>query len=474
MENSIKKSVRVRFAPSPTGDLHIGSLRTALFNWLFAKHYKGTFLIRVEDTDRARSTKEYEQSIIQSLEWTGIVSDEPIVYQFDQLSLHKSIVDRLIKEGKAYKCFCPEKELQSKKEKVILQQETYQYDKSCRMLPQDQQQEDQPYVVRFQVDLDQEIFTFTDAIKGEISVPTAQIDDFIILRSDQTVTYNLAVVQDDFDMNITHVIRGEDHLINTVKQILLYQALGYPIPVFAHIPLILGRSGQKLSKRDAITSVESYKKQGYLAEALCNYLVRLGWSYEDKEMFTQQEMIDLFSLEGVHKSGAKFDNDKLLWMNSVYLKEKSIDELMGLMQHNLLLDLQKQTSLWSEIVRASWIALYLARVDTLYDLYEKVVQAYALPMRYDWDALKQIIAKDVIVVLQLLQQEFESVEFDKQQLLSLTKDFCKTHEYKMADIARLLRFALLGTISGPSVFDMMVLYGKSEVQLRISHVISLM
>ena len=473
MKNDKINNVRVRFAPSPTGHLHIGSLRTALFNWLFARHHKGTFLVRVEDTDRQRSTKEFEESIMQSLEWTGLVADEPVVYQYDRLDIHIKAIDRLVQEGKAYKCFCPEKELAQKKEKAVFLQNTYQYDKTCRILPQDQTSKDQPYVVRFKADVADDTFVFHDAVKGGVLIPSVQIDDFIILRSNQTATYNLAVVQDDHDMNITHVIRGEDHLINTVKQILLYRALGYQEPVFAHIPLILGSSGQKLSKRDAITSVVMYKEQGYLADALCNYLVRLGWSHQDQEIFTKDQMVELFSLGHVHKSGAKFDTEKLNWMNGVYIKEKTVSELFDLFKQNLLEDIVAQTPEWTDKVRESWVLLYQDRVDTIKELYDKIVQAYSLPVTYDWDALNKIIAKESIVILQLLQQEFEGVVFEKEKVLALVKAFCKAYDYKMSKVSQLLRFALLGKVSGPSVFDMMVLFGKQEVHRRISHVIAL-
>lgn len=474
MNDKKSGSVRVRFAPSPTGHLHIGSLRAALFNWLFAKHHNGKFLVRVEDTDRARSTKEFEDSIVQSLQWTGITSDEPIVYQYARLDIHKKMIDQLVAQGKAYKCYCPQEELQSKKDQALSRQETYQYDKSCRILSRDKDSDDQSYVVRFQVDTEQEFFEFQDLVRGTVSIPTVQIDDFIILRSDGTVTYNFAVVQDDHDMNITHIIRGEDHLINTVKQILLHRALGYQLPTFAHIPLVLGSAGQKLSKRDAVTSVVAYKDEGYLAEALCNYLVRLGWSHGDQELFSKDEMIKFFSLDHVHSSGAKFDKDKLNWMNGVYIKDLAPEKIIEILQQDMNLNLAAVTVDWADEQRVSWIQLYQDRVATLKELYDHIVLAYSLPVSYDWDGLKKIVAKDGIVILQLLQQEFENVEFDKKMLLTLTKAFCKTHEYKIAHIAQLLRFALLGVVSGPSVFDMMVLFGKKEVRRRISHVLSVL
>lgn len=474
MKDLKQKSVRVRFAPSPTGYLHIGSLRTALFNWLFAQRYKGSFLLRIEDTDRARSTKEFEESILKSLAWTGIIPDESIVYQFEHLGLHKKVVELLLQENKAYKCFCSEEYLQEKKDKALSKQQTYQYDKTCRVLDSSSYDENRPYVVRFKINIPTDTFTFHDEIKGDVTVPFEQIDDFVILRSDDTVTYNFAVVQDDHDMKITHIIRGEDHLLNTVKQILLYQALGYDVPLFAHIPLILGDRGQKLSKRDAITSVVEYQKEGYLADALCNYLVRLGWSHGDQEIFTAQEMYDFFSLEGVHTSGAKFDLEKLRWMNAQYIKKHTPKELVELMQKNLVQNIVNRTPLWQEADLLSWIKLFQDRVYTLQELFDELMRAYLLPTSYDWDNLRKIIAKDSIVILQLLQQEFENVEFAKEPLSELLKEFCKSHEYKMANIAQLLRFALIGSTSGASVFDMMVLFGKREVRHRMSHVISLL
>lgn len=474
MKQGTDSSVRVRFAPSPTGALHIGSLRAALFNWLFARHHKGLFLVRIEDTDRQRSTKEYEESILKSLEWTGITSDEPIIYQYGRLSIHKKIVDKLLKEGKAYKCFCSQDVLQQKKEKAIDKQQTYQYDKKCRVVEDNSQDSKKPFVIRFKVDIQNDTFTLHDQVRGEVTIPSEQIDDFIILRSDDTVTYNLAVVQDDHDMNISHVIRGEDHLLNTAKQMLLYQALGYQAPVFAHIPLILGDRGQKLSKRDAATSVIDYQKDGYIAEALCNYLVRLGWAHGDQELFTQKELVKLFTLEAVHKSGAKFDIEKLRWMNAQYIKQATPEQLIDLCRDSLGLDLVLATGDWNDQQRVAWIKLYQDRVHTLKELYDFIGGAYVLPTSYDKESLRKIIEKDSIVILQLLQQEFEHVEFNQELLTSLIKAFCKTHEYKMAQIAQLLRFALLGTVSGPSVFDMMMLFGKKEVQRRMSHVISML
>lgn len=381
-------------------------------------------------------------------------------------------MEQIEREGKAYRCYCTEEELQKKRERAVARQDTYQYDRTCRNLAVDAEKTGKPYVVRFKVQIDTPEFIFQDYIKGQVSIPSEQIDDFVLLRSDGTVTYNFAVVVDDHAMSITQIIRGEEHLFNTPKQILLYQSLGYDVPLFAHIPLILGPSGQKLSKRDGATSVVEYKKEGYLASALCNYLVRLGWAHGDQELFTQEEMIKYFTLENIHASGAKFDIEKLKWLNGCYIKKLTVDQILHHFVVDVEHDLVAATPDWTTQQRAAWIKLYQDRVSTLRELYDYVLRAYFLPVSYDWDSLRKLIAKDALIILQLLQQELMHLEFEKNKLNETIKAFCKSHDYKVADIAQLLRFALLGTISGPSVFDMMVLLGVQEVQKRISVVIS--
>ena len=273
---------------------------------------------------------------------------------------------------------------------------------------------------------------------------------------------------DDAHMRITHIIRGEEHIVNTPKQILLYQACGYDVPLFAHLPLILGPSGEKLSKRDGATSVVEYKQDGFLAQALCNYLVRLGWAYGDQEIFTMSEMIQHFSLSGVHRSGAQFDMEKLKWVNGQYVKQLTADQIINLFMIDMGKDFVAQTPDWTDAQRVSWITLYQDRVGTLRVLYDLILKAYFLPVSYDWESLHKLIAKDVVIILQLLQQELSNAEFEKTKISAMVKDFCKTHDYKMAEISQLLRFALIGSLSGPSVFDMMVLLGSKEVAKRIS------
>lgn len=472
MKNENNSPVCVRFAPSPTGNLHIGSLRTALFNWLFARHYNGKFLIRIEDTDIERSTKEYEASLMESLDWAGIKSDGPLMHQYQRLELYNKIAHDLVDQGKAYKCFCTQEELQKKRERAEAAQLTYQYDRTCRNLVPSAEHENLPYVIRFKVEIETADFVFEDVIKKEVSIPSEQIDDFVIVRSDATATYNFAVVVDDHEMKITHIIRGEEHLFNTPKQILLYQALTSKAPIFAHIPLILGASGQKLSKRDGATSVVEYKNEGFLPEALCNYLVRLGWSHGDQEIFSQEEMIKYFSLENITASGAKFDIEKLRWLNGCYIKKLSVPQILEILKRDLQKDLEAVTSDWTDQQRAQCINLYQDRVATLKELYDYVLKVYFLPVAYDWENLRKLIAKDAVIILQLLQQEFANLEFEKNKIQEKVKAFCKSNDYKMSDITQLLRFAMIGVLSGPSVFEMMTLLGKQEVQKRISMVIA--
>ncbi|MCX5923526.1 MAG: glutamate--tRNA ligase [Candidatus Dependentiae bacterium] len=471
MKSTNSRPVRVRFAPSPTGNLHIGSLRTALFNWLFARHYNGTFLIRIEDTDVVRSTQEFENSLMQSLAWTGIVADEPMIHQKSRMKIYQDFAQKLLDENKAYKCFCSESDLQKKRESTVERLETYQYDKTCRNISN--QDSSKPYVVRFKVEIVSELFTFADDIKGQVSIPSDQIDDFVLLRTDGTVTYNFANVVDDNEMQISQVIRGEEHLFNTPKQILLYQAFGFEIPDFAHIPLILGPSGQKLSKRDGATSVVEYKKDGYLPQALCNYLVRLGWSHGDQEIFTVSEMIEHFSLKHINHSGAKFDFEKLKWVNSFYIKSLTPAQIEELFIKDLEKNLAKLTPDWTEYQRHGWITLYQDRSSTLKDLYDQVLKSYFLPESYDRQSLDKLIEKDAIIILELLKEELDTLkDFQKHELSDKIKAFCKQNSYKMSEVSQLLRYALIGSISGPSVFDMIVLLGPDDVKKRMSVVIA--
>ena len=319
--------VRVRFAPSPTGHLHIGGARTALFNYLYARHYKGTFILRIEDTDRTRSTEEYIDSIIEGMKWLNLDWDEGPYRQTDRFDIYRSYADKLLKEGKAYYCYCAPEELEQRRKEALAQGKPLKYDGRCRNL--EEPISGRKPAVRFKMQKEGETIV-DDLIKGKIVFENALLDDLIIMRSDGTPTYNFTVVVDDVDMNITHVIRGDDHLNNTPKQIHIYKALGYEVPLFAHLPMILGSDKTRLSKRHGATSVIAYKEMGYLPEALVNYLVRLGWSYGDQEVFTREELIEDFSFDNVGKSAAVFNPEKLLWLNSQYIINSPSEKLAEL------------------------------------------------------------------------------------------------------------------------------------------------
>lgn len=463
-----QSKVRVRFAPSPTGFLHIGGLRTALFNWLFAQHERGAFLVRIEDTDRDRFSKEYEYAIVAALKWAGINADEPFVYQHARQSEHQKMVDELIAQGKAYYCFCTLDELQQKRESAQGEKETYIYDKTCKFIqPTKEDIKHKPYVVRFKVEIDEEFLCFDDLIRGKVSLPTEHIDDFVLARSDGSMTYNFAVVIDDHFMRISHVVRGEDHIVNTGKQILLYQAFGWSIPSFGHVSLILGSNGQKLSKRDAAVGVQDYKDKGFLADALCNYLVRLGWSHGDQEVFTIDEMITYFNVSDVSTHGAIFDYNKLLWLNSVYIKAKPAAELCALVNQNLEINLVARTSLWNQEQREAAINLYKERSQTLRELVQGVMQLYHAPVSFDAESLTQWVTSETAGMMQNLSKDLLSSQFTKENLQATLKMFAKNNDIKFPVIAQPMRIALIGSSHGPGIFEMMELLGKDETVHRL-------
>src|SRR4051794_13788758 len=329
---------RVRFAPSPTGYLHVGGARTALFNWLYAQHAGGTHVLRIEDTDRERSTEEHTRVILDGLTWLGITWDEGPFFQGEYAARHQADAERLLAEGKAYRCFCTREELDAQRARAESQGIGFRYDRRCRTLSrpetEDRIRAGSPSTIRFIMDDDE--IAWEDAVHGRISFQGRDLDDFVILRSDGTAIYNLAVVSDDIEMRITHVIRGDDHISNTPKQIALYRALGHAPPVFAHVPMILGADGKKLSKRHGATAVGDYQNQGIFPSAMRNFLALLGWSPGgDREILPESEMIELFSLEGIQSKPAVFDTTKLEWMNGQYLSMTPAEELVAPVERQL-------------------------------------------------------------------------------------------------------------------------------------------
>src|SRR4030042_1157989 len=322
-------AVRTRFAPSPTGDLHIGGARTALFNWLFARHSQGKFILRIEDTDVARSPQESIQVILDAMTWLGMDWDEGPFLQSQRIPFYQEAAGKLLKEGKAYRCYCTPEELEAKREAALKTGIKPKYDRTC--LNRKPPYPERPFTIRF-LSPDEGSTVVEDLIQGRVEFDNAELDDLILLRSDGLPTYNFSVVVDDATMGITHVIRGNDHLNNTPRQIQIYQALGYPIPQFGHVPMILGPDKKKLSKRHGAQSVMEYKKLGYLPQAVVNYLVRRGWSYGDQEEFAREEVIEKFSLEAVGKSAAAINPGKLDWTNAQYIKRIELDELVQRVQ----------------------------------------------------------------------------------------------------------------------------------------------
>ncbi len=455
------KAVRVRFAPSPTGHLHIGSLRTALFNWLFARHHDGIFLVRIEDTDTERSKPEYTDAIIQALDWMGLAADEQVVYQSARFGEHTKLIDQLIAQGKAYKDYYTQDELFALHKQ---QMGTAEFAKAYRVCRDQPQKQSKPYVVRFKLPFERTQVCFDDAIRGQVCVDVEQLDDFVIARSDGRPMYNFVVVADDIDQGITHVVRGEDHISNTPKQLLLYEALGKQPPIFAHLPLILGKEGQRLSKRDAATATEEYKELGYLPDALLNYLVRLGWAHGDQEIFTRDELIKLFSLGEVGKKGAMFDQEKLDWINAYYIRHTGNENLFDMLcalQPNI------EKGPFNKKQLLDLIELYKERSVTLIELAQAVTSFAHVPHSYDEAACAKWIDKQTAGMLNTLIGLLDVEPFDVEQVKKIIAAYAKEHDKKLGAVAQPIRIALVGGSSSPSVFELLAILGKAVSQARL-------
>lgn len=462
------KKIRVRFAPSPTGNLHIGGLRSALFNWLFARHNNATYLLRIEDTDIERSTSEFKKAILDAFDWVNIHPDEPIVIQSERINEHKKVIQLLLEQGKAYRCFCTQDEIVSRLDKKKDGDLFAHYDRYCLARKYDQSDLQKPHVVRFKMPEDISTILFDDLIRGPVSFDSVQFDDFIIVRTDGWPVYNLVVVIDDVFMGITHVIRGEEHIPNTPKQILLYKACGYPVPQFGHLPMILGPDGSKLSKRDGATSVMDYKSAGYLPDALINYLVRLGWSHGDQEIFSRQELINYFSLDHVGKKGSIFDIEKLDWINSVYIKNSTNQDILEHIVNSVDTAFLEKVVDWSSDTIMSAIALYKDRVKTLKELVDELLLFYEGPSCYDSSDLKTWITPESSLLLReiiILLQSNKSIHSD--DLKNELKKFTKDRGIKLVEIAQPFRIALVGSASGASLFGLLELISVEKIIARL-------
>lgn len=459
--------VRVRFAPSPTGNLHIGGLRTALFNFLFARHHNGTFLIRIEDTDRERSREEYVQSQLASLTWAGITSDEPLVYQSQRTDIYNKVLDDLFARNKIYRCTCTAQDLEERVRAAGVTDNFYKYDEHCRT-KNVQADCGKPFAIRFALPKDQIQVTYKDLIYGDLVFEIAQLDDFIIIRSDGTAMYNFVVIVDDHAMNISHVIRGADHIPNTPKQILLYQACGYDLPQFGHIPLIINASGTPMSKRDGAVDVLNYKADGYISDAFVNYIVRLGWAYGDQEIFSRKELIDCFTLDGVGKKAAVFDVQKLQWLNGVYLKELSGKDLCEHLFTQMGHKADVRYPLWQSWQYQKACDLYKERVKTGKELMHAVDALYRGPALYNEKDYAEWITHDSLQLIATVADALDNlVEWTAEEISQVIKALSKEHDLKLVAIAQPLRIALLGCTASPGVFDIVALLGKTETLLRI-------
>lgn len=464
------KPVRLRFAPSPTGHLHIGGLRTIIFNWLLARHNKGAFLIRIEDTDLERSKPEFTESILQTLQWMGVESDEPVVIQSERVPEHRRIAQMLVDQGKAYYCSCSQEEvIERHKQKYGTDDIFIKYDGKCRGIKQPDATKKQ--VIRFALPQNLPSVSWNDLVRGEITTELNQLDDFIIIRSDGMSMYNFAVVIDDAFMRISHIIRGEEHVSNTPKQILLYQALDYALPDFGHVSMILGPSGEKLSKRDGATSVLEYKTMGYLPDALFNYLVRLGWSHGDQEIFTRQELVNLFTIEAVHKKPAIFDVVKLEWFNAMYIRQSTEQALWKRLVDDVRHPLFKELT-WNDDQIYAAIALYKERVKTLHELAQELLVLHGPVIVYNQDDIALHVTGQTAEYLSKLIEILASLEqFTVDLIAEQMKALAKTLGIKLVQLAQPTRIALVGKSSSPGIFELLNFLGKEESVRRIKALI---
>jgi glutamyl-tRNA synthetase len=456
----------VRFAPSPTGYLHVGGARTAIFNWLFARSSDGKFRLRIEDTDRQRSSEEMTREILYGLHWLGIEWDDEPLIQSSRLERHAEECHRLEAEGKAYRCYCSTGELDEKRQAAEALGGAFLYDGNCRRLTPDQRAEKDSdgasYVLRFHVPEGRTVFN--DIVHDETSFPNEEIDDFVILRTDGTPTYMMAVVVDDHDMGVTHVLRGDDHLSNTPKQVMLYRALGYEIPQFGHLPLILGSDKKRLSKRHGATSVGEFQQRGYLPEAVFNFLALLGWSPgDDREIMTRDELVACYDIRRVLKKSSVFDEDKLKWMNGQHIRMLDDNELLRRVRPYQPDDLADVTEDHCRAV----IPLMKERMVLLTDFFEHGRYFWRDPEDYDADGVAKRWKSGIPEMLATLLPMLETADFAPEALETLIREAAERSGMGAGKVIHPIRLALTGATASPSLFDMMAVLGRETCLRRL-------
>ena len=458
-------NVVTRFAPSPTGALHIGGVRTALFCWLYSKNKKGTFHLRIEDTDKERSKDEHKDQIIKSLKWIGIEHDGELYIQSTKINDHISVANDLLKNGHAYKCYCSTEEIEDQKKRAKQKKLPYTYSRKCRELSEDDAPKGIQPVVRFKSKI-QGSSILKDLVQGHVEIDNITIEDFIILRNDGTPTYNLSATVDDHQMNMTHIIRGDDHKINTFKQMQIYLSMKWELPNFAHIPLIHTLEGKKLSKRDNASTLDDYSKIGIMPDALRNYLLRLGWSYKDKEIFTLDESIEYFNLEGIGKSPSKLDISRILSINEHYIKNISEDELYDHLVQYCELYKEKIPNEKGGKIKSS-LTFLKNKAKTLEDIYKNSKYIIFDEVNFNPEDLKLIDEKAKKIITNFSNKVLLLANLNKELLEPIINGLIKEHETNFKGIGQPLRVALTGSRFGPGIYDIIISLGKNEVQRRL-------
>ena len=459
--------VATRFAPSPTGPLHIGGVRTALFNWLYAKNNGGTFHLRIEDTDKERSKDKYKDQIIKSLKWIGIEYDDDEYIQSTKKKTHIDIANKLLQNGYAYKCYCSNEEIEEQKKRAKQKKIPYIYNRKWRDKNETDAPKDIKPVIRFKSKVDGST-VLKDLVQGDVQIDNNTIEDFIILRNDGSPTYNLSASIDDHQMKVTHIIRGDDHKINTFKQMQIYLAMKWELPSFAHIPLIHTTDGKKLSKRDKASTLDDYSKIGIMPDALRNYLLRLGWSYKDKEIFNLEESIKHFNLEGIGKSPSKLDFSRILSMNEYYIKNTDEKNLYDQLNEYCILYKEKISSNKAEKIKSS-LSFLKNKAKTLEDIYKNGQYIISDQVNFNDEDLRLIDQTSKKIISEFHDKITELNELKREILEPIINKLIKSNNTNFKGVGQPLRIALTGSRYGPGIYDIIISLGKEEIIKRLSN-----